>query len=411
MPKNSLSISVQLPAGSSLASKLNHELIEHLPVGVYLCDASGTVVAYNRKAAEIWGETPSVGNSQVKFCGAHKLLTLQGVHVPHEQTPLAEILVTRKAVTNFRTIVERRDGSRVPVLANIVPLFDDAGTMLGFMNSVQDLRHQIEQELAQQHLESALFQSQKMEVVGQITSGLAHDFNNQLASMSMALSLMEKEVETANSSRLSKYYALCRESVERATGLAENLLRFSRKRAKRLERVDPNQILLGMASLVRTAIGSKILLNLSLAPDARFLKANKQQLESAVLNLAINARDAMPDGGTLTISTHEAHLDRANFSHHNSNFKPGSYTVISVIDTGCGMAPEVLDKVFAPFFTTKEDGQGTGLGLSMVRGFVNEMNGQLTVESEPGQGSCFRLHFPCYGSEHSIAIDGVDQPR
>lgn len=410
MPNHSLSISVQLPAGSSLATRLNHELIEHLPVGVYLCDAAGTVVAYNQKAAEIWGEAPTLEDSQIKFCGAHKLLSPEGVHIPHEQTPLAEILVTQKAITNFRTIIERRDGSRVPVLANIVPLFDGTGLMVGFMNSVQDLRHQAEQELTQQHLESALFQSQKMEVVGQITSGLAHDFNNQLASMAMALSLMETEVEAAKSGKLSKYYALCRESVERATGLAENLLRFSRKRAKRLERVDPNQILLGMASLVRTAIGSKIMLNLSLAPDARFLKANKQQLESAILNLAINARDAMPSGGTLTISTHEAHLDRTNFTSHNSNFKPGSYTVISVIDTGCGMTPEVLDKVFAPFFTTKQDGKGTGLGLSMVRGFVNEMNGQLTVESEPGKGSCFRLHFPCYGSEHSMAIDGAE-PR
>lgn len=410
MPKNSLSISVQLPAGASLASRLNHELIEHLPIGVYLCDASGTVVAYNQKAADIWGETPDLGQSQIKFCGAHKLLTPEGVHVPHDQTPLADIVVTRKAVNNFRTVVERRDGSRVPVLANTVPLFDGAGTMIGFMNSVQDLRQQIEQEPSQQHLESALFQSQKMEVVGQITSGLAHDFNNQLASMAMALSLMEKEVETASSTRLSKYFQLCKESVERATGLAENLLRFSRKRAKRLERVDPNQILLGMASLIRTAIGSTVMLNLSLAPDARFLKANKQQLESAILNLAINARDAMPDGGKLTLSTHEAYLDRTNFAHHNSNFKPGSYTVISVIDTGCGMSPDVLDKVFAPFFTTKEDGKGTGLGLSMVRGFVNEMNGQLTVESEPEQGSCFRLYFPCYGSEHSMAIEGADQP-
>lgn len=409
MSENSLSISLLLPAGTSLASKLSHELIEHLPVGVYLCNSAGVVVAYNHKAAEIWGEAPKLGDSQIKFCGAHKLLTPEGVHIPHELTPLADILVTQKAVTNFRTIVERRDGTRVPVLANIVPLFDENGTMLGFMNSVQDLRQQVAQELNQQHLESALFQSQKMEVVGQITSGLAHDFNNQLASMSMALSLMEKDVETAGSSRLSKYYDLCKEAVDRATSLADNLLRFSRKRAKKLERIDPNQVLLGMASLIRTAVGSKVVINLSLAPDARFLKANKQQLESAILNLAINARDAMPDGGTLTLSTHDANLDRTNFTHHNSNFQPGSYVVISVVDEGCGMVPEVLDKVFAPFFTTKADGKGTGLGLSMVRGFVNEMNGQLTVESEPGRGSCFRLHFPSYGTEHSMAIDGAEE--
>lgn len=408
MSENSLSISLRLPAGTSLANKLSHELIEHLPVGVYLCNSVGVVVAYNQKAAEIWGEAPRLGDNQVKFCGAHKLLTPEGVHIPHELTPLADVLVTKKAITNFRTIVERRDGTRVPVLANIVPLFDENGTMLGFMNSVQDLRQQVAQELNQQHLESALFQSQKMEVVGQITSGLAHDFNNQLASMSMALSLMEKDVETAGSSRLSKYYDLCKEAVDRATSLADNLLRFSRKRAKKLERIDPNQVLLGMTSLIRTAVGSKVVLNLSLAPDARFLKANKQQLESAILNLTINARDAMPDGGTLTLSTHDANLDRNNFAHHNSNFQPGSYVVISVLDDGCGMTPEVLEKVFAPFFTTKEDGHGTGLGLSMVRGFVNEMNGQLTVESEPGQGSCFRLHFPSYGTEHSMAIEGAD---
>lgn len=409
MPENALSISLLLPPGTSLASKLSHELIEHLPVGVYLCNAQGTVVAYNHKAADIWGESPNLGESQIKFCGAHKLLTPEGVHIPHHQTPLAEILVTQKAVTNFRTIVERRDGSRVPVLANIVPLFDSDGTMLGFMNSVQDLRQQVAQELNQQHLENALFQSLKMEVVGQITSGLAHDFNNQLASMSMGLSLMEREVEAANSEKLRRYFDLCKEAVERATSLADNLLRFSRKRAKKLERLDPNQLVLGMTSLIRTAVGARIVVNLDLAPDTRFLKANKQQLESAILNLAINARDAMPDGGTLDLSTHDANLDRHNFPGHNANFQPGSYVVISVIDSGCGMTPEVLEKVFAPFFTTKEDGKGTGLGLAMVRGFVNEMNGQLTIESEPGQGTCVRLYFPSYGTEHSQAVDGADR--
>lgn len=408
MSEKTLSISLLLPAGASLAGKLSHELIEHLPVGVYLCDAAGVVVAYNHKAADIWGEAPNLGESQIKYCGAHKLLTPDGVHIPHEQTPLAEILVTQKAITNFRTIVERRDGSRVPVLANIVPLFDNTGTMAGFMNSVQDLRQQVEEQTTKQHLEDALFQSQKMDVVGQITSGLAHDFNNQLASLSMAFGLLEKEVATFDSERAARFLDVCQQSIKRASSLAEDLLNFSRNRPKRLDRVDPNEAVQAVAPLIRSALGVKVSLDLALTPDTCFFEANKQELESALLNLAINARDAMIKGGTLTIATQNVELDNSNIEH-DASFEPGKYVLLSVRDTGQGMDADTLLRIFTPFFTTKEPGKGTGLGLAMVRGFVTDVNGQITVESELGKGTYFGLYFPAYGTGHSMDIKGSQQ--
>ena len=409
MTDHSLSISLMLPTGESLASKLSHELIEFLPVGIYLCNASGVLVAYNQKAADIWGEAPDLQGEVVKYSGAYRLLTPEGLQVPHDQSPMAAILLSRQAVSNFRLVVERRDGSRLPVLSNIVPLFDEHGAMAGFMNTLQDLREQAAQEQAQENLENALFQSQRMELVGQLTSGLAHDFKNQLASLSMGLELMGREIKRSESERLARYFDICKESLERATSLSENLLLFARSRPRKLERVDPNQTLIGMASLLRRELGASITLTLELAPDASFLRANRQQLESAIVNLAINARDAMPEGGKLVIGTANRSLDRSNFLPHNANFMPGRYMAFSIRDSGSGIADDMLQHIFTPFYTTKEPGKGTGLGLTMVRGFVTDMNGQLSISSSPDQGTCIELYFPCYGTEHSLAITGSDQ--
>lgn len=202
MPTSVSKISLRIPAGSSIANQLNHDLIEHLPMGVYLCDQHGVLVAYNRKAAEIWGGAPNLGESQYKFCGSHKLLTPDGVHVPHELTPLAQVLEPQEAVLDFKAIVERKDGSRIPVIANIIPLFDEYGGMIGFMNAVQDQRFQEREAQERATLKDALFQAQKMEAIGQLTSGLAHDSNNQLGSVVMAVQLMKSEISEVGSAKL-----------------------------------------------------------------------------------------------------------------------------------------------------------------------------------------------------------------
>ena len=400
MPSSVSKISLRIPPGSAIANQLNHDLIEHLPVGVYLCDQDGVLVAYNRKAAEIWGDAPNLGEAQYKFCGAHKLLTPEGVHVPHELTPLAQVLITHQGVVNFRAIVERKDGSRVPIIANITPLFDDEGVMVGFMNAVQDQRFQERQALERATLEDALFQAQKMETIGQLTSGLAHDFNNQLSSVVMAVQLMKKEINAIGSSRLQQRLEVAEQAISRATGLAEDLLRFSRHRPRELSWVSPNDVIVGMRDLVQTAIGSSSQLQMNLAEDVCRIKTNISQFESSLLNIALNARDAASAGIMLVISTRNILLETPQpMLAHADTDAPKRYVRVSVSDNGCGMTPDIIDKIFTPFFTTKEAGKGTGLGLAMVRGFISDMDGKLDVESVVGQGTTMHLYFPCDPAE------------
>lgn len=409
MAENPPGTGLRLPDDVPLVRKLGHELIEFLPVGVYLCNAAGHLTTYNPKAAEIWGEAPELGNEPIRYTGAYRLRSENGAHMPFEQSPLAAVLLSQKPITNLRMIVERRDGSQVPILANIVPLFGMDGTMIGFMNSIQDLRQHAAQEQAQNHLQNALMQAQKMEQIGKVGGGVVHEFTNQLTSLSMSLSLMEREITDNGSEQLQARFALCREATDQVTRLAEGLLLFARTRPRALERIDPNQLLLGMSTLIRNEAGQKIDCQFDLASDSNYLRANRQLLESAIINLVANARDAMPGGGRLTLSTFNTLLDRSSFTHHNANFKPGRYVVIRVADTGTGIAPEAIEHIFAPFYTTRAADKSTGLGLTMVRSFITDMNGQLAVTSRLSEGTSISLYFPCYGSEHSLAITGSEQ--
>ena len=409
MAENPPGTGLRLPDDVPLVRKLGHELIEFLPVGVYLCNAAGHLTTYNPKAAEIWGEAPDLGKEPIRYTGAYRLRSENGAHMPFEQSPLAAVLLSQKPITNLRMIVERRDGSQVPILANIVPLFGMDGTMIGFMNSIQDLRQHAAQEQAQNHLQNALMQAQKMEQIGKVGGGVVHEFTNQLTSLSMSLSLMEREITDNGSEQLQARFALCREATDQVTRLAEGLLLFARTRPRALERIDPNQLLLGMSTLIRNEAGQKIECQFDLASDSNYLRANRQLLESAIINLVANARDAMPGGGRLTLSTFNTLLDRSSFTHHNANFKSGRYVVIRVADTGTGIAPEALEHIFAPFYTTRAADKSTGLGLTMVRSFITDMNGQLAVTSRLSEGTSISLYFPCYGSEHSLAITGSEQ--
>jgi PAS domain S-box-containing protein len=389
------SIKLHIPAGSSIANQLNHDLIEHLPVGVYLCDEQGVLVAYNRKAAEIWGENPVLGDDQAKFCGAHKLLTPEGVYVPHDQTPLAQILITQKPITNFRAIVERQDGSRVPVLANIIPLHDETGLMVGFMNAVQDQRFQERLEEEKSSLKDALQQSQKMETIGQLTSGLAHDFNNQLSSVVMAFNLMKNEINQEGSEKLKHRFQVAEAAISRATSLVDDLLRFSRHRPRAMCWASPNDLVEAMLDLIQTAIGSSSVINTDLERDVWLIKTNVAQFESSLLNIVLNARDASTACLRLNIATANIAPEDAQPIWKSAAQRASGHVRISISDNGSGMSEEVIQKIFTPFFTTKEPGKGTGLGLAMVKGFVSDMNGRIEVESVEGEGTTIHLYLPC----------------
>ncbi len=241
-------------------------------------------------------------------------------------------------------------------------------------------------------LEEQLRQSQKMEAVGQLTGGIAHDFNNMLAVVMGSLELLGRRLGDGDA-RAQHYVQAASDAAKRAANLTQRLLVFSRQQPLRPEVVDANRLVGGMSDLLRHSIGAAVRLETVLAAGTWRTEVDPNQLENVVLNLSVNARDAMPDGGRLTIETQNVHLD-ARYVSNEVGVPPGQYVMIAVSDTGGGMTPEVLAKAFDPFFTTKEPGKGTGLGLSQVYGFVKQSGGHIKIYSEEGEGTTVKIYLP-----------------
>lgn len=269
----------------------------------------------------------------------------------------------------------------------------------------RDITAEREQAVALANAEEALRQSQKMEAVGQLTGGLAHDFNNLLASISGGLQVLKLKLQRGQFSGLERYVDIGESSVRRAAALTQRLLAFSRRQTLDPKPTDVSRLIAGMDDLVRRSVGPTVDVQVIDAPDLWPTRIDASQLENALLNLCINARDAMlPAGGKLTLTTANRSIDEY---HREPNMAPGEYVVLSVSDTGSGMPPEVIERIFDPFYTTKPLGEGTGLGLSMVYGFVHQSGGQVRVSSEVGIGTTMSLYLPRYvgtvAAEDSIA--------
>jgi signal transduction histidine kinase/CheY-like chemotaxis protein len=250
--------------------------------------------------------------------------------------------------------------------------------------------------------ETQVRQLQKMEAVGQLTGGIAHDFNNMLAIVIGSLNLIQRRLAKGDTN-IDKYIEGAIEGATRAATLTSRLLAFSRQQPLSPEPVDVNRLVAGMSELLRRTIGEEVRLETVLAGGLWRSHADPSQLENAILNLAVNARDAMPGGGKLTIETANAYLDEA-YAAENGGLTPGQYTMLAVTDTGGGMTPEVIAKAFEPFFTTKDVGRGTGLGLSQVYGFVRQSGGHVKIYSEAGQGTSVKLYLPRFvGAEERPA--------
>ena len=243
--------------------------------------------------------------------------------------------------------------------------------------------------------EEQLRQSQKMEVVGQLTGGVAHDFNNLLTVVTGHIEMARRRVERGGGDpRLLRNMGAALEGARRAAVLTHRLLAFSRQSPLRPQAVDLNAIIDGMADLIRRTLGETIRIETRFADELWPAEADRNQIENAILNLCVNARDAMPDGGVLRIETSNRALDRSDDAVARGEVPPGSYAMIAVADDGTGIAPEIQDRVFEPFFTTKPVGKGTGLGLSQVFGFLRQSGGHAAIESTPGEGTTVRLFFP-----------------
>ncbi len=240
----------------------------------------------------------------------------------------------------------------------------------------------------QRHLEEQLRQSQKMEAVGQLAGGVAHHYNNMLTTIMGYVGLALTELPADHP--IAKDMVRIQETVRRAAALTRQLLAFTRKDAAKIEVVNLNDLIDSMAHMLGSLIGSAILLRTALAPDLGQVRLDSSQFEQLLVNLVVNARQAMPDGGELLIQTANVHLDEAG------DLSPGNYVQLSVRDTGLGMSEAIKARIFEPFFTTKEVGEGTGLGLSTCYAIVTQYQGSITVDSQPGQGTTFEVYFPRY---------------
>ncbi|MBU0556410.1 MAG: PAS domain S-box protein [Alphaproteobacteria bacterium] len=287
----------------------------------------------------------------------------------------------------------RKSGDRFRASVVIEAIHDETGTLVGFAKITRDITERAETQRALDEAREALAQSQKMEALGQLTGGVAHDFNNLLMAISSSLTLLRKRIpEQADTLRLIDNAV---QAVDRGATLTQRMLAFARRQELSIGRVHIPELLRGMTDLVQRSIGPEWPISMTIPLGLPAVKADANQLEMAILNLAVNARDATPGGGAITISAQRQTVR----THEISGLGAGHYVVLSVTDKGCGMNADTLRRATEPFFTTKDVGKGTGLGLPMVHGFAQQIGGVFMLSSQPGEGTTARLWLPQAASQ------------
>ena len=281
-----------VPTSQQELNWISKNLIEVLPAAVYVCNLEGVVVAFNRRATELWGRTPKPGDTDEKFCGSHRLYRSDGTYMPHDETPMEAVLRTGDAALDLEAIVERPGGERLVVLVNIAPLFNESGKQIGAVNCIQDLSAQKQSEKDRELLREELRQSQKLEAMGQLVGGAAHDFNNLLTPIMGCLDLLQRR--GLRDEREQRLIDGALQSAERAKTLVQRLLAFARRQPLQLHAINVGELLTGLTDLLSSTVGPQIKLTVDVAPNLSLANADINQLEMASLNLCLNARDAMP---------------------------------------------------------------------------------------------------------------------
>ena len=392
------------------------DLFEHAPCGYLAAGADGHITRVNSTFCK-W-----LGHGKTAFIGHRFQDFLNIAGKIYYETHFAPLMRMQGFFNEVALDLVRADGSPLPVLVNAAERRGESGNLRFIRITVFNAsdRRRYERELldarraaeranaellelnqtlerriaeaveARLISERALHQAQKMEAVGQLTGGIAHDFNNMLAVIVSSLGLLERRL--ANGEDVSRFVSAAKEGANRAADLTRRLLSFSRQQTVAPEAINANQMVADISELLRRTLGESVQLETVLAGGLWQVHADKNLLESAILNLAINARDAMSEGGRLTIETANCHLDEAYAAEQA--IASGQYVMVAVTDTGTGMTPDVVAKAFEPFFTTKGVGKGTGLGLSQVFGFVKQSNGHIKIYSEVGHGTTMKIYLP-----------------
>ena len=361
--------------------------------------------AYCRAFEQMHGVAVAVGDSVVDVL-AHDLEAQRGARDVWQRALAGE---------EFEAVAEFAGSGvqRVFYEQRYLTLRNRRGASIGAYQYSRDISERIVTERLLRETEAELRQSQKMEAIGQLTGGLAHDFNNILAGISGNLELLKRRGPPGGLGPAEKYVETAMAAVTRAASLTHRLLAFARRQPLDVKPTDLNGLIKSIEDLLRRTLGETVEMKAILQPDLWTALTDAHQFENALLNLTINSRDAMPNGGKLTIETRNTQLDDA-YASAQHGLKPGDYVVMSVSDTGCGMRAGVVAKAFDPFFTTKPIGQGTGLGLSMIYGFVRQSGGHIRIYSEVGQGTTIKLYLPRHArlaaSEEALPVK-ADVPR
>ena len=383
-----------------IENAMDHAILTTDPEGIITHWSGGAHQIFGWSADEAIGQSASI------------------IFTPEDRREGIDAMEFALATAQGRAIDKRwhlcKDGQRVFVNGSMNLLSPSpSGEPQGFMKIARDetARHRAEQaikelnETLEQRVQertgalvesqSQLRQSQKMEAIGQLTGGIAHDFNNLLATITSSLELMNRRIAAGrNAADLTRYITMASTAAQSAAALIQRLLAFSRKQTLDLQSFEVNGLIAQMQDMLRRSIGENIQFELLLQPGLPAVKSDRNQIENALLNLAINARDAMPGGGVIRVKTSTRELD-AGYAAMHPDVAPGQYVMVSVSDNGTGMSPETLAKAFDPFFTTKPIGQGTGLGLSMIYGFARQTGGHASIHSVVGEGTTVNLYLPC----------------
>lgn len=385
------------PSPEAQAAKLRG-ILESAVIAIITIDEKGLIENVNPATERLFGYGAD------ELIGHNVKILMPEPYRSEHDTYLANYTGTgvRKIIGIGREVIGRRkNGTTFPIHLAVSEFEADGRRYFtGMIHDLSDRKH-IEDELRES--ERRFAQAQKMEAVGQLTGGIAHDFNNLLLVISGNLELLEPHLTRDDSRELLKE---AQNAAELGSRLTDHLLTFARRRHLDPQIIQLNDLVVGITDMLRRTLGEHIALSTSLARDVWSTRADPGQFQSAIVNMAVNSRDAMPRGGKLVVETRNIAVG-SDHKDFQSELKPGDYVQLSISDTGTGMAPGIRDRVFEPFFTTKEKASGTGLGLAMVYGFVKQSGGHITVYSEVGLGTTINLYLPRADTASAEAVSSV----